>query len=164
MAKCYQCSTTGHEASKMAAKETRSRRLPGDKTLDWGCLLLLFVVVCCCCLLLFVVVVCCCCLLLLFVGCLTSPQHNRPDGLLVKASASRAEDPGFESRMRQDFSGSTSKLSLQWLPPPPPSRGLFCSGSSHTSDFKSDTLMAVLPGACLHRVSALTGRPGVSIL
>ena len=34
-------------------------------------------------------------------------------GLVVKASASRAEDPGFESRFRWDF-----------------------SGSSHTSDFK----------------------------
>ena len=26
-------------------------------------------------------------------------------GLVVKASASRAEDPGFESRLRRDFSG-----------------------------------------------------------
>ena len=29
-------------------------------------------------------------------------------GLVVKASASRAEEPGFESRMRQDFSGVES--------------------------------------------------------
>ena len=41
---------------------------------------------------------------------------------MVKASASRAEDPGFESRLRRDFSGVdrvipvTSKLVLQWLP------------------------------------------------
>ena len=34
-------------------------------------------------------------------------------GLVVKASVSRAEDPGFKSRLRQDF-----------------------SGSSHTNDFK----------------------------
>ena len=42
-------------------------------------------------------------------------------GLVAKASASRAEDPGFESRLRRDFSVSsdipvTSKLALQWLP------------------------------------------------
>ena len=40
---------------------------------------------------------------------------------MVKASASRAEDPGFESRLRRDFSGSShisdlKKLALQWLP------------------------------------------------
>ena len=29
---------------------------------------------------------------------------NRLVGLVVKASASRAEDPGFESRLRRDFS------------------------------------------------------------
>ena len=29
-------------------------------------------------------------------------------GLVVKASASRAEDPGFESRLRQDFFGVES--------------------------------------------------------
>ena len=29
-------------------------------------------------------------------------------GLVVKASASRAEDPGFESRLRWDFSGVES--------------------------------------------------------
>ena len=33
-------------------------------------------------------------------------------GLVVKASASRAEDPGFESRLRRDFSGVES---YQWL-------------------------------------------------
>ena len=33
---------------------------------------------------------------------------NRLDGLVVKASASRAEDPGFESRLRRDFSGVES--------------------------------------------------------
>ena len=29
-------------------------------------------------------------------------------GLMVKASASRAEDPGFESRLHRDFSGVES--------------------------------------------------------
>ena len=29
-------------------------------------------------------------------------------GLVVKASASRAEDPGYESRLRRDFSGVES--------------------------------------------------------
>ena len=38
------------------------------------------------------------------------------------------------------------------------------SGSSHTSDFKIGTPVAILPGAWCYRVSAGTGRPGVSIL
>ena len=62
-------------------------------------------------------------------------------GLVVKASASGAEDPGFESRLRRDF-----------------------SGSSHTSDLKIGTPVTTLPGAWHYRVSAGTGRPGVSIL
>ena len=60
---------------------------------------------------------------------------------MVKASASRAEDPGFESRLRRDF-----------------------LGSSHTSDLKIGTPVATLPGAWCYRVSAGTGQPGVSIL
>ena len=62
-------------------------------------------------------------------------------GLVVKASASRAEDPGFESRLRRDFF---------WV--------------SHTSDFKIGTPVAALPGTWHYSVSAGTGRPGVSIL
>ena len=60
---------------------------------------------------------------------------------MVKASASRAEDPGFESRWRWDF-----------------------SGSSHTSDSKVGTLVATLPGAWRYGVSTGTVRSGVSIL
>ena len=41
--------------------------------------------------------------------------------------------------------------------------GIF-SGSSHTSDSKIGTPVATLPGAWRYRVSAGTGRPGVSIL
>ena len=46
---------------------------------------------------------------------------HRLVGLVVKASASRAEGPGFESRLRRDFFRGriipvTSKLALQWLP------------------------------------------------
>ena len=37
-----------------------------------------------------------------------SPSVDRLVGLGVKASASRAEDPGFESRSRRDFSGVES--------------------------------------------------------
>ena len=33
---------------------------------------------------------------------------DRLVGLVVKASASRVEDPGFESRLRQDFFGVES--------------------------------------------------------
>ena len=68
----------------------------------------------------------------------------RPDrlaGLVVEVSASGAEDPGFESRLRPDF-----------------------SGSSHTIDLKTGTPVATLPSAWHSRVSAGTGRPGVSIL
>ena len=63
-------------------------------------------------------------------------------GLVVKVSASRAEDPGFESRLRQDF----------------------FSGSSHASDLNIGTPVATLPGTWCYRVSARTGWPGVSIL
>ena len=45
----------------------------------------------------------------------------------------------------------------------PACAGIF-SGSSHTSDFKIGTPLATLPGAWRYRVSAETGRPGVSIL
>ena len=60
---------------------------------------------------------------------------------MVKASALRAEDPGFESFMRQDF-----------------------PGSSRTSDLQIGTPVATLPGTWCYRVSAGTGWPGVSIL
>ena len=62
-------------------------------------------------------------------------------GLVVKASASGAEDLGFESRLCQDF-----------------------SGSSHTSDLKTGTPVATLPGTWHYRVSAGTGQPSVSTL
>ena len=76
-----------------------------------------------------------------FYNLLTAPLANRLAGLVVKASASRAEDPGFESRLRRDF-----------------------SGSSHTSDLEIGTSVATLPGAWRYRVSAGNGLPGVSIL
>ena len=68
-------------------------------------------------------------------------SSNRLVGLVVKASASRVEDPGFKSRLRQDF-----------------------LGSSHTGDLKIGTPVATLPGAWCYRVSAGTGWPGVGIL
>ena len=55
--------------------------------------------------------------------------------------AAGVEDPGFESCLRQDF-----------------------SGSSHAIDLKIGTPVASLPGIWHYRVSAGTGRPGVSIL
>ena len=60
---------------------------------------------------------------------------------MVKVCASGAEVPGFKSRLHQDF-----------------------SGSSHTSDLKTGTPVATLPGAWCYRVSTGTGQPGVSIL
>ena len=59
---------------------------------------------------------------------------QRLDGLVVKASASRAEDPVFESRLRRDF----SRL-------------------SHTSDSKIGTPVATLQGAWRYRVKTGTG-------
>ena len=38
---------------------------------------------------------------------------DRLGGLVVKASASRAEGPGFESRLRRDFSGSSHTSDLK---------------------------------------------------
>ena len=66
------------------------------------------------------------------------PVPDHLVGLVVKATATRAEDPGFESRLRV--------------------------GSSHTSDLKLGTPLATLPGVWRYRVSAGTGWPGVSIL
>ena len=67
--------------------------------------------------------------------------EDRLVGLVVKASASRAGGPGFESRWRLGF-----------------------SGSSHTSDLNIGTPAATRPGACCYRACAGTGRAGVSIL
>ena len=66
---------------------------------------------------------------------------NRLVGLVGKASASRAEDPGLESRLRRVF-----------------------PGSSQTGDLEIGTPVATLPGAWRYRVGAGTGGPGVSIL
>ena len=63
-------------------------------------------------------------------------------GLVVRASASRAEDSGLESPLR---------------------RGDF-SGSSHYSDFELGIPVATLPGARRYGVSGGTGLHGVSIL
>ena len=57
-------------------------------------------------------------------GPLSQPWYDGLAGLVVKASASGAEDPGFESPLQLDFSG--------W---------------SHTSDLKISTPVATLPGA-----------------
>ena len=59
---------------------------------------------------------------------------------MVKASASRVADPGFDSGLYWDF-----------------------SGSSHTSDLEIGTPVATLPGAWHYGVSAGTGWPMVSI-
>ena len=64
-------------------------------------------------------------------------QSYRLVGLVVKASVTGAEDPGFEL----DF-----------------------FGSSNTRDFKIGTPVATLPGAWHYMVSSGTGRPGVSIM
>ena len=60
---------------------------------------------------------------------------------MVKASALRAADPGFDSQLCQDF-----------------------SRSSHTSDLEIGTPVTTLPGAWCYRVSSGTSWPCVSIL
>ena len=60
---------------------------------------------------------------------------------MVRASASRAEDPGFDSLRHGHF-----------------------SGLSHTSDLEIGTPADTLSGAWRYRVGAGTGWPGVSIL
>ena len=72
----------------------------------------------------------------------TTTTTDRLVGLVLKASASREEDPGFESRLRREFSGVESD---QWLK-------------------KIGTPVATLPSAWRYRVSTGTGWPGVSIL
>ena len=47
-------------------------------------------------------------ILKLHIGLVLFLDKNRLVGLVVKASTSRAEDPGFESRWRQDFFGVES--------------------------------------------------------
>ena len=69
-----------------------------------------------------------------------SIQLARLIGLAVRASASRAEDLGFDSHLR-DF-----------------------SRSSHTHDLKIGTPVATLSGAWHYRVSAGTGWSSVSIM
>ena len=70
-----------------------------------------------------------------------TPTQDRLTGLVVKASTSGAEDPGFKSCLRRDF-----------------------SGLSQTSGLKIDTPVATLPGTWHYRVNTGTGQPGVSIL
>ena len=69
--------------------------------------------------------------------CASLLLNYRFAGLVVKASASRAEDP------------ACTKI---------------FPGLSHTSDLKFGTPVATLPGAWRYRVSAWTGRSDVSIL
>ena len=66
---------------------------------------------------------------------------NRLVGLVVKASASRAKVLGSNPAYARIF-----------------------SGSSHTSDLNIGTPVATVPGTWHYRVSAGTGRLGVSIL
>ena len=66
---------------------------------------------------------------------------SRLIGLVVKVSASRGADPGFDSHLYQDFSGSI-----------------------HTSDLKIGTPVATLSGAWHYRIGTETGWPGVSML
>ena len=103
-------------------------------------------------------------------GFLSGSSHTSD---LLKASASRASDPEFNSYfLRGNFSGSSHTSDLVKASASRASdpefdsrfiRGNF-SGSSHTSDLKTGIPVATLPGARRYRVSAGTRWPGVSIL
>ena len=60
-------------------------------------------------------------------------RANRLDGPVVTASASRVEDPGFESRLQRDF-----------------------FGSSHISDLQIGTPVATLSGSALGLVGLVS--------
>ena len=62
--------------------------------------------------------------------------------LVVNTSASREENPGFDSRLCHKDS----------------------SGYSHTSELKFDTPVTTLPGALRYRISAGNGWPSACIL
>ena len=62
-----------------------------------------------------------------------SPVCDRLVGLMLNASASRAEDPGFESRLRRDY-----------------------SGSYHTSDLKIGSPVATMSGSALGLVGPVS--------
>ena len=64
--------------------------------------------------------------------------EDRLVGLVDKAPASRGSNPAYD--------------------------GIFPGQVIPCSNFKIGTQVATLPGACRYRVSAGTGRPGVSIL
>ena len=64
------------------------------------------------------------------------PKTHHLVGVVVKVSALRAADPGFDSCLRRDF-----------------------PGSSHTSHFDIGTPVATLPDALRYGVSAGTGWP-----
>ena len=82
------------------------------------------------------------CLCVLFINFYFDARVNCLIALGDKAPASGAADPGFESRfLSGDF-----------------------SGSSHTSDLKTGTPVAILKGEWRNRINAGTGWSGVSIL
>ena len=81
----------------------------------------------------------CCSTTVIMLVCYLLEDHL--DGLVVKASTSRAGRSAVRIPLATGF-----------------------SGSSHTSDSKIGTPVATLPGTWRYRVSAGTGRPGVSIL
>ena len=83
---------------------------------------------------------------------------------MVKASASGAEDPGFESRLPRDFSGSSHTSDLKIGTPVATLLGSWCYRVSAGTSWPGGTPVATLPGAWRYMVCAGTGRPGVSIL
>ena len=121
-----------------------------------------------------------------FSVCLTHLAPDRPlDPYTVKSRIARDRPPDTWRLQAQHFvvvindilgrltaTFSTASLAL-WLRRPPREQeilgsNLACTGiflgSSHTSDSKIGAPVATLPGAWRYRVSAGTGRPGVSIL
>ena len=98
-----------------------------------------------------------------------SPKIQEPSETRTRTVALVA---GWESRHANRYTTRRPVVGLVVRRPPRERKilgsnlacaGIF-SGSSHTSDFKIGTPVATLLGAWRYRVSAGTGRPGVSIL
>ena len=113
----------------------------------------------------FIITVVCTCLGIN--ACLTSEESKAGQGLVLCTNAKALSLSGSLS-----LSLSHRLIGLLVRRPPRkrkiPGSNPFCdvifSGFSHTSDSKIGTPVATLPGAWRYRVSAGTGRPGVSIL
>ena len=102
------------------------------------------------------------------VGCFTPQQHATETDLprqVYTLPHFEVADPTFYLTQSHHLVGLVVRRpprERKILGSNPACAGIF-SGSSHTSDLNIGTPVATLPGAWRYRISAGTGRPGVSI-